>query len=174
MAQSISQSSVLFVCLGNICRSPLAEGVFRAVAAEKGLQEAFMIDSAGTGGWHVGSGPDPRSTAIAGRYGIDISAQKCRKVSDQDFEAFDYIFGMDESNIDALLQRAPENARQKVHLFMDYALGIRTEIPDPYYGGPDGFEIVYRMIREGSEALASKLYSRTEPRSFSGQASSIT
>jgi len=174
MSRANSQSAVLFVCLGNICRSPLAEGVFRHVALENGLSGSFLIDSAGTGSWHVGSAPDPRSTAIARQYGIDISGQKCRKVSAADFDSFDFIFGMDESNIDALLQRAPDSARHKVHLFMDYALGARMEIPDPYYGGPDGFEIVYRMIREGSEALIEKLVSRDDPRSSSGQASSIT
>jgi protein-tyrosine phosphatase len=174
MARSISQSAVLFVCLGNICRSPLAEGVFRQTAAELGLQDSFVVDSAGTGGWHAGSAPDPRSTAIASQYGIDISNQKCRKVSDADFSDFDFIFGMDESNIDDLLRRAPANAHHKIHHFMDYALGVRIDIPDPYYGGADGFETVYRMIREGSAALIEKLGSRETPRSFSGQASSIT
>lgn len=174
MTPAKSQSAILFVCLGNICRSPLAEGVFRQVVIERGMADAFLIDSAGTGGWHVGSAPDPRSTAIASQYGIDISGQKCRKISAADFETFDFIFAMDESNIDALLHKAPENGRQKVHHFMDYALGVRTDIPDPYYGGPDGFEIVYRMIREGSEALASKLNPRAVPRAFRGQASSIT
>lgn len=174
MVRANKQSSILFVCLGNICRSPLAEGVFRHVAAEQGLEDEFLVDSAGTGGWHVGSPPDRRSIAVAARHGIDISSQTCRKVSLSDLKDFDFILGMDDSNVSALLARAPDGTHSKIHRFFDFALAMGTDIPDPYYGGPDGFEIVYRMIREGSEALVSKLRSRDEPRSLNGQASSIT
>lgn len=165
-----SPKSILFVCLGNICRSPLAEGVFRAVMAECG--EDIAVDSAGTGGWHLGSAPDPRSIAIAARFGVDISAQQARKVALEDFERFDLILGMDRSNVDDLRLIAPASARDRIHLFMEYAgrQGPR-EVPDPYYGGPDGFTNVYRMIREASEALAEKFEWRASA-PLSGHASS--
>lgn len=145
--------SILFVCLGNICRSPLAEGVFRSVVEGFGRGHEFRIDSAGTGGWHAGSAPDPRSIAIAGCHGIDISGQKARQVRLQDFHDFDLLLGMDRSNVDDLDKIAPPGARGRVHLFLDYAGGRGRDVPDPYYGGPEGFADVYRMIREASEAL---------------------
>jgi protein-tyrosine phosphatase len=114
-------ASVLFVCLGNICRSPLAEGVLRAVAEARGLGGSVLIDSAGTGGWHTGSAPDPRSIAIAARHGIDISNQKARKVRADDFERFDLILGMDRSNTDDLRALAPASALARVHLFLEFA-----------------------------------------------------
>jgi protein-tyrosine phosphatase len=185
-------ASVLFVCLGNICRSPLAEGVLRAVAEERGLGASVLIDSAGTGGWHVGSAPDPRSISIAARHGIDISGQKARKVSTADFERFDLILGMDRSNTDDLRALAPASAQDRVHLFLEFARksnfeklktplappnGVRPfglaqdEVPDPYHGGADGFAEVYRMIRDASECLADRLgWSASAP--VRGQASS--
>ncbi len=165
--------SILFVCLGNICRSPLAEGVFRAVLAERGLEAAFAIDSAGTGGWHAGSAPDPRSVAVAARHGVDITAQQARKVTLADFDRFDLILGMDRSNVDDLRQLAPEASPGRVELFLDLATGRIKDVPDPYYGGEDGFLDVYRMIREASEALADRLAGR-EATPLSGHASSTT
>lgn len=162
------QTAILFVCLGNICRSPLAEGVFRAVVAERGLSDCFVIDSAGTGAWHVGSAPDPRSIAVAARYGVAIEEQQARKVQLEDFDRFDLILGMDRSNVEDL-QRLGGPKAAKVHLFMEYALGSRREVPDPYYGG--GFEAVYRMIREASETLVDRLAARGSL-APSGQASS--
>ncbi|MDH6231411.1 protein-tyrosine phosphatase [Mesorhizobium soli] len=167
------ETSVLFVCLGNICRSPLAEGVFRAVCTERGVESAVLLDSAGTGGWHAGSSPDPRSIAIAAHHGMDISGQRARKVVAEDFDRFDLILGMDRSNVDDLLRIAPAEARQKIHLFLEYATGRRADVPDPYYGGPEGFADVYRMVRNASEALADKLFERAEVPE-SGQASSMT
>jgi protein-tyrosine phosphatase len=150
--------SILFVCLGNICRSPLAEGVFRHVAGQAGAN--LIIDSAGTGAWHAGNPPDPRSIAVAAAYGVDIAMQRARKVAPGDFQRFDLLLGLDRSNVETLVARAPAEARGKVHLFMDYAgLGPR-DVPDPYYGGDGGFEAVYRMIREASEALSAKLGAR--------------
>jgi protein-tyrosine phosphatase len=149
--------SILFVCLGNICRSPLAEGVFAEVARTAGRRGDFRLDSAGTGAWHAGSPPDRRSVAIAGLHGIDITAQRARQVEQSDFSRFDLILGMDRSNVADLRGRAPGEAGERIHLFLAYAAGVEHDVPDPYYGGPDGFETVYRMIRDASEALISRL-----------------
>lgn len=162
--------SVLFVCLGNICRSPLAEGVFRDVVARKGWEERVLIDSAGTGAWHHGSPPDPRSVAIAARHGLDISAQRARKVRPEDFERFNLILAMDRSNLDDLRRTATQGAHQRIHLFSHFALGLMRDVPDPYYGAEDGFESVYRILRDASEGLAAKLGARIS--APSGHASS--
>ena len=163
--------SILFVCLGNICRSPLAEGVFRAVAAERCLSHRFRLDSAGTGGWHAGSAPDPRSVAVAAKHGVDINGQCARKVVADDFRTFDLVLGMDRSNVEELLRMAPDDARRRVHLFLDYAGVGQRDVPDPYFGGPDGFTDVYRMIREASESLLDRIAGRWSAPA-SGQASS--
>lgn len=165
--------SILFVCLGNICRSPLAEGVFRAVLAEKGLGAGFELDSAGTGAWHVGSSPDPRSIAVAARNGIDISGQRARRISVADFSRFDLLLGMDRSNVEDLRAMAPSHGTGRIHRFLDFASGAARDVPDPYYGGANGFDDVYRMIRVASEALAAKFMARDSTLA-SGQASSIT
>lgn len=162
-------NSILFVCLGNICRSPLAEGVFRTVWAERGQGRDLLLDSAATSGWEVGSAPDPRSIAIALRHGIDISGQRARKVRPEDFSRFDLILGMDRSNVADLKALAP--ARDRVHLFLEFAHGQARDVPDPYYDGQEAFAEVYRMIREASEALATRLAARASVPD-SGQASS--
>jgi len=166
--------TILFVCLGNICRSPLAEGVFREVLREKGQEHLFEIDSAALGDWHVGQPPDPRSVAAARRHGLDISGQKCRQVNPEDFRHFDLIFGMDRDNTRRLQHLAPPDTRERVHLFLEYALGRPEEVPDPYYEDEESFEAVYRMIREASEALAERLAERALSVCRSGQASSTT
>lgn len=163
--------NILFVCLGNICRSPLAEGVFAAVAAERGLADRYSVDSAGTGGWHAGDPPDPRSIAVALRHGVDISGQRARQVRAADFEAYDLILGMDRANVADLRRLAGGNA-DKVQLFMQAATDASCDVPDPYYGQADGFEKVYRMIREASETLVDRLEARISP--SSGQTSSTT
>lgn len=163
---------ILFVCLGNICRSPLAEGVFRAVVTEAGRADAFEIDSAGTGGWHAGSPPDPRSAAIAARHGIDITGQRARKVIPADFDRFDLILGMDASNV-STLRRLCGNGNASIIGFTEYATGFMRDVPDPYFGGEDGFLDVYRMILEASHALSAKL-ARPASAPSSGQASSTT
>jgi protein-tyrosine phosphatase len=165
--------SILFVCLGNICRSPLAEGVFRAVLAEKGIGAGFELDSAGTGAWHAGSPPDPRSVAVAAGNGIDISGQRARKIEAGDFSRFDLLLGMDRSNVEVLRAMSPPDATGRIHLFLDFASGAARDVPDPYFGGAKGFDEVYRMIRVASEALAAKLGARGSTPA-SGQASSIT
>ncbi|MDX8527322.1 low molecular weight protein-tyrosine-phosphatase [Mesorhizobium sp. MSK_1335] len=148
--------SILFVCLGNICRSPLAEGVLRAVLTEGGEDRDFVIDSAGTGGWHAGEQPDRRSIAVAAKHGVDISGQRARKVLPEDFPRFDLILGMDEANVRDLKALAPA-ARDRIHLYLDFATGNVTDVPDPYYDGTEAFASVYRMIRDASEALAKRL-----------------
>jgi protein-tyrosine phosphatase len=165
-------ASILFVCLGNICRSPLAEGVFRSVIETRGVADKVFVDSAGTGGWHHGSKPDPRSIAIAARHGIDIAGQQARKIQLEDFQRFDLILGMDRSNTQDLTALAPAWAKDRVHLFLELANGRTSEVPDPYYGGPDGFADVYRMIRDASEALADRLGWRVSA-PLRGQASSM-
>lgn len=165
--------SILFVCLGNICRSPLAEGIMRSVAEERGMERQVLVDSAGTGGWHAGSAPDARSIAIAARHGIDISGQQARKVMAEDFDRFNLILGMDQSNADELRALAPARAQGRIHLFLELASGRSNEVPDPYYGGERGFADVYRMIRDGSEGLADRLGWRVLA-ALSGQASSTT
>ena len=162
--------SILFVCLGNICRSPLAEGVFRAVLAERGKHRGMVIDSAGTGGWHSGEQPDRRSIAVAAEHGVDISGQRARKVLPEDFSRFDLILGMDRANVRDLKALAPPAARDRVHLYLDFASGNAGDVPDPYYDGQEAFASVYRMIREASEALAKRLDASASE--TSGQASS--
>ncbi|MEH0074457.1 low molecular weight protein-tyrosine-phosphatase [Pannonibacter sp. Pt2] len=147
-------TSVLFVCLGNICRSPLAEGAFRKVVEDLGAKDRVLIDSAGTGGWHQGEAPDPRSVAVAARHGIDISAQRARQVVKADFSRFEHILAMDSSNLANLRKLSPAEAPARLRLFLE-AEG--TDVPDPYYGGPAGFETVFRMVMRGAEDLAAEL-----------------
>lgn len=141
--------NILMVCLGNICRSPLAEGILRTK-----LTTDFFVDSAGTGGWHAGQSPDERSIKTARNYGIDISNQKARKFTVSDFDTFDHIFVMDQSNFKDVLNLAPDDvAKSKVALI----LGPSKEVPDPYYGGQDGFEKVYQLLDQACEEIAIKI-----------------
>ncbi|WP_246048225.1 low molecular weight protein-tyrosine-phosphatase [Hankyongella ginsenosidimutans] len=147
---------VLFVCLGNICRSPLAEGVFAAVAQAHGL--TVHADSAGTGGWHVGRPPDRRSQQIAERHGLDIGRQRARQIEAADFTRFDMILAMDEDNLRELECRKPAPGSRHLGLFLDFApeLGLRS-VPDPYYGDLADFEHTYRLVHAASEGLARRL-----------------
>ncbi|MGO4447962.1 low molecular weight protein-tyrosine-phosphatase [Phyllobacterium sp. TAF24] len=149
--------SVLFVCLGNICRSPLAEGVFRSVLAEEGKGQGFLIDSAGTNGYHTGEAPDERSILAAKQHGIDISGQRCRQLKAEDYSDFDLILGMDRANVAAIEARRPAKATAKTGLFNEVALGEASQIPDPYYGTGADFERVYLMVLKASKGL-SKLF----------------
>ncbi|MFK0164625.1 low molecular weight protein-tyrosine-phosphatase [Rhizobium sp. NPDC090279] len=147
---------VLFVCAGNICRSPLAEGIFRHLANEAGRADEFEIDSAGTGGWHQGEPPDRRSIAAAAGHGIDISGQRARRVVSADFGRFDLILAMDQDNLKNLRKTAPAEAFGRLHLFNTLALGSNKDIPDPYYGDREDFEAVYTMLLAGCSALLPK------------------
>ena len=149
------KTNILMVCLGNICRSPLAQGIL-----ENRLPSShFFVDSAGTANYHIGHQPDKRSIAIAKKYGIDISNQKGRQFSANDFDVFEYILVMDNSNLADVLRLAKNEAqRQKVSLIMNEIFpGENVDVPDPYYGGPDGFEQVYSMLEEACEAISKKL-----------------
>jgi protein-tyrosine phosphatase len=144
--------SILFVCLGNICRSPLAEAAMRNAAQRAGIE--VVVDSAGTGGWHAGGPPDPRSVAEAGRHGIDISGYKARQMRGEDFRRFDYVLALDPQNLRDLRGIAPGDARARVALVMDFAAGREGEgVPDPYYGDAADFEAVWRDVSAAAEGL---------------------
>ncbi len=147
---------VLMVCLGNICRSPLAEGILQAK-----LPNHFIVDSAGTANYHVGTAPDKRSVVTAKKFGVDISQQKCRQITPSDFETFDYIYVMDASNYKNVLAIAPnEAARQKVKVILNELHPDKNlEVPDPYYGDMQGFEHVYKMLDEVCDVIANKIKS---------------
>lgn len=142
------------VCLGNICRSPLAEGILQ----NKVNQEEVFVDSAGTDGYHVGNAPDPRSIAIAHKYGLNIEKQRCRKFQVSDFQKFDVIYTMDKTNYDnvvALAQNSKET--EKVKLILEVINLPEKQVPDPYYDEEDGFEHVYRLLDQACEAIAKKI-----------------
>ncbi|MBU3058448.1 low molecular weight protein-tyrosine-phosphatase [Pseudomonas indica] len=151
---------VLFVCLGNICRSPTAEGVFRHRVREAGLEERIHIDSAGTGDWHVGKAPDSRTCRAARLRGYDLSGLRARQFQREDFERFDLVLAMDRSNLRHIQAVRPATARAELDLFLrryDMAL---DEVPDPYYGGEDGFEQVLDLIERASDALLAEIKGR--------------
>lgn len=148
---------VLMVCLGNICRSPMAEGILRHLAQQKNI--ALQIDSAGTGSWHVGEAPDKRAIDCMKKNGIAISSLRARQFQNSDFEQFDYIFTMDSQNYqDVIKQTRSEVLQQKVDLYMNQVTpGFNQNVPDPYFGGDEGFEQVYQMLVKASEAFLQKL-----------------
>ncbi len=152
---------ILFVCMGNICRSPTAEGVFRRLVAEVAPELPLRIDSAGTHGYHVGAAPDPRSQAAARRRGIDVSTLRARRLVRADFERFDYVLVMDERNREDALEIAPAEHRATLRLLLEYAPALgRLEVPDPYYGGETGFEEVLDLVEEASRGLLAELRSK--------------
>jgi len=156
MSTDYKDESVLFVCLGNICRSPTAEAVFRRYAQKFGLN--VRIDSAGTGGWHQGEPPDPRSIQAGEEKGYSFSGQTSRKIEKNDFVTFDYILAMDNNNLQNLRQACPAQYSDKLHLFLDFAPKLsQSEVPDPYYGGPDGFNDVINLIEAASQGLCKHL-----------------
>jgi len=158
-----SKVGVLFVCMGNICRSPTAEGVFRAVAHRAGCERRLRIASAGTHDFHIGEPPDPRAIASAQRRGYDIHKCRARQIDPRDFARFDWILAMDQNNLRRLTELRPKSFGGHVGLLLDMApaLGMR-DVPDPYYGGPDGFERILDLIEPASEALLARVALATQ------------
>lgn len=153
---------ILFVCLGNICRSPAAEAVFRAAAAREAPELAVEVDSAGTAGYHIGEPPDLRMRNAARRRGYDMSSLRARIVEPSDFEHFDLILAMDRENLTTLHSRAPAHTRERVRLFLEFAPDATiTEVPDPYYGGPNGFEEVLDLVEAATQGLLQHLRQRS-------------
>ena len=152
---------VLFVCLGNICRSPTAEGVFTALIDREGLTDLVSVDSAGTGDWHVGNQPDRRAQAAAKARGYDLSMQRARQIKEMDFWDFDYVIAMDSQNHSDLSMMAPTNAQDRIRMFLSFAPkeGI-TDVPDPYYGGANGFDHVLDLVEAASLGLLQEIRKR--------------
>ncbi len=150
---------ILFVCMGNICRSPTAEGVFRRKIEEAGLEHAIEIDSAGTHSYHIGKAPDPRALEAAARRGIDLSSLRARQAKPVDFERFDYILAMDRDNYRELKYLAEQaSGKGRLHLFLEFARDRgEEEVPDPYFGGSQGFEHVLDLIEDASEGFIEHL-----------------
>ncbi len=150
--------SILFVCMGNICRSPTAHGVFRKLVESEGLAGRIHIDSAGTHAYHVGEQPDRRAQETARRRGIDLSDLRARQALAADFERFDYVLAMDRDNQQLLARLCPPEQRDKLRLFLEFApeLGL-DEVPDPYYGGPRGFEQVFDMVEAAAQGLLADI-----------------
>lgn len=149
---------VLFVCLGNICRSPSAEGVFRALLHDEGLSDKIEVDSCGTGSFHTGNPPDERAIAACAARDIDISGLRARQIRKTDFEKFDYIIGMDEDNIQSLEMECPYGYDDRIHLFLDLGPYMETrEVPDPYYGGDLGFQSMLNLIERASKSLLKNI-----------------
>jgi protein-tyrosine phosphatase len=154
----MTAQSVLFVCLGNICRSPTAEGVFRHLLKQAAPQLQVEVDSAGTADYHVGDPPDPRSQRAALRRGIDLSAARARQVTTGDFARFDLILAMDRDNLRALEAMRPKDSRARVQLFLEYAPELgRLDVPDPYYRDASGFEEVLDLAAAASRGLVAAL-----------------
>lgn len=148
------KTRVLFVCMGNICRSPMAQGVFAERVKAAGLDHAIAVDSAGTHAYHVGEPPDGRARRAARARDVDVSDQRARRVEIEDFGAFDYIVAMDRDNMDRLLADCPPEFESRLRLFLDFAPGCgESEVPDPYYGGDDGFERVLDLVENASDGL---------------------
>jgi protein-tyrosine phosphatase len=147
-------TKVLFVCMGNICRSPMAEGVFRTMVKQSGLEDVVTVDSAGTHAFHIGEAPDKRAQNISAKRGYDLTQLRGRQIQASDFEEYDYILAMDWENLALLQQQAPKSAQHKLQLLMRFATEHESAtIPDPYYGGPQGFETVLDYVEDASNGL---------------------
>ena len=154
MMSKLKAKAILFVCMGNICRSPTAEGVFRGKAHDAGLADQLVIDSAGTHAYHIGEQPDLRSQEFALKRGYDLSPQRARQVNASDFEKFDLIIAMDKDNLHNLQSLCPAQYQHKLKLMMSYATHSPSDVvPDPYYGGGRGFDTVLDYIEDASEGL---------------------
>ncbi len=152
---------VLFVCMGNICRSPTAHGVFQKLVEDAGVTDRFEVDSAGTHAYHVGEPPDPRARETASRRGVDLSDLRARRAQAEDFRHFDYVLAMDQDNYRSLSAICPRGLEPRLTLLMDHAPEFRTrDVPDPYYGGPGGFEQVFDMIEAAARGLLAEIRQR--------------
>ena len=152
--------NVLFVCAGNICRSPIAEGVFEDLLRREGLEDAVFVDSAGTGAWHVGEPPDARAQESAGKRGLDLNGQRGRRVTLEDCQKFDYVIAMDRDNYESVSALCRQSEAE-VRLFLEYAPDSpQREVPDPYYGGSDGFEHVLDLVEEAAQGLLGDIRER--------------
>jgi protein-tyrosine phosphatase len=157
-ADKIVMTRILFICMGNICRSPTAEAVTRALVERAGLADVVELDSAGTHGYHVGEPPDRRATEAGARRGYDLSRLRARQVGSSDYARFDLLLAMDKANLESLQRNCPPDARNKLRLFLAYARRHREEeVPDPYYGGVGGFERVLDLIEDAAEGLIDSL-----------------
>ena len=153
--------SVLFVCMGNICRSPTAEGVFRHIVRTEGLDDRISTDSAGTHAYHIGDQPDQRSQQTARNRGIDLSDLRGRKTTSSDFNEFDYVLAMDDDNLQNLERLCPVGHEEKLSLFLDFSNEYsETQVPDPYYGGDQGFEHVFDLVESASHGLLTDIKKR--------------
>jgi protein-tyrosine phosphatase len=151
-------TGVLFVCMGNICRSPTAEGVFRHLLEQQGMTEQVLTDSAGTHDYHIGAPPDLRAQAAAARRGYDLSMLRARQVTPADFERFDYVLAMDEANLGELLPLCPDASRDRLRLLLEFAEEVeRRDVPDPYYGGEQGFEDVLDLVENATRGLLAHI-----------------
>lgn len=148
---------VLFVCLGNICRSPTAEAVFRHQVEAADLNQRIHIDSAGTGDWHIGKAPDPRTIDEAAKRNYDLTALRARQVSSVDFAEYDYVIAMDKENLNNLNAMKPADYQGYLGLFLPFAATGEEEVPDPYYGGPEGFTLVLDMVEKASQGLLAHI-----------------
>ena len=151
---------VLFVCLGNICRSPTAHGVFEAKVRERGLDALIHTDSCGTGAWHAGESPDKRATAHAAKRGYDLSYLRARQVQVSDFKDFDYVLAMDKANLSDLEALCPSTASTQPQLFLSFGEHQEQEVPDPYYGGDQGFEHVLDLVESACDGLLDAIQAR--------------
>ncbi len=154
-------TKVLFVCLGNICRSPTADGIFRELVKREKLDQKITVDSAGTGDWHIGKAPDSRTVAAAKKRGYDLSVLRARQVSMADFDEFDYVLAMDNANLRDLQRLKPAHFTGHLGLFLEFGSDKNhREVPDPYYGGNDGFELVLDLVEEAAEGLLAHIRQR--------------
>ncbi len=160
MTEIKEKTRVLFVCMGNICRSPTAEGVFRHHAVQAGVADRLDIDSAGTHAYHVGEPADRRAREAAARRGMSLDGIRARRVHENDFVEFDYIIAMDRDNLAILQGESPPELHHKLKLFLDFTEGDETEVPDPYYGGAAGFERVLDLVENASRGLLETLSRR--------------
>lgn len=157
----VSNIKVLFVCLGNICRSPTAEAAFTSLVEGDGLSKRIEIDSAGTAAWHVGKAPDHRAIAAGKKRSFDLSHLRARQAKAKDFSEFDYILAMDAENLSDLRSIQPSDSKAKLCLFLDYAASFNeSEVPDPYYGGKEGFEHVLDLVEDASQGLLAEIKNR--------------